>query len=40
MKPEEILRLRERYLGRALSISYREPLKIVRGQGQYLFDEE
>ena len=40
MKPEEILRLRERYLGRALSISYREPLKIVRGEGQYLFDEE
>lgn len=40
MKPEEILRLRERYLGRALSISYREPLKIVRGEGQYLFDEQ
>ena len=40
MKPEEILQLRERYLGRALSISYREPLKIVRGEGQYLFDEE
>ncbi len=40
MKPGEILRLRERYLGRALSISYREPLKIVRGEGQYLFDEE
>jgi 4-aminobutyrate aminotransferase-like enzyme len=40
MKPEEILRLRERYVGRALSIAYREPLKIVRGEGQYLFDEE
>jgi 4-aminobutyrate aminotransferase-like enzyme len=40
MNPEEILRLRERYLGRALSISYREPLKIVRGEGPYLFDEE
>jgi 4-aminobutyrate aminotransferase-like enzyme len=40
MKPEEILRLRERYLGRALSISYLEPLKIVRGEGQHLFDDE
>ena len=40
MRPEEILLLRERYLGRALSLSYREPLKIVRGWKQYLFDEQ
>ncbi len=40
MNPEEILRLRERYVGPSLSISYREPLDIVRGEGQYLFDEE
>jgi 4-aminobutyrate aminotransferase-like enzyme len=40
MNPEEILRLRERYLGRALSFAYQEPLKIVRGEGQYLFDDE
>jgi 4-aminobutyrate aminotransferase-like enzyme len=39
MKPEEILELRQRHLGGSLSVSYREPLKIVRGEGQFLFDE-
>ncbi|WP_456427817.1 aminotransferase class III-fold pyridoxal phosphate-dependent enzyme [Rhodocaloribacter sp.] len=37
--PEEILRLRARHLGPSLSVSYRTPLKIVRGEGAYLFDE-
>ncbi|RMF64820.1 MAG: aminotransferase class III-fold pyridoxal phosphate-dependent enzyme, partial [Bacteroidetes bacterium] len=37
--PEEILRLRARHLGPSLSLSYRTPLKIVRGEGAYLFDE-
>ena len=37
--PEEILRLRARHLGPSLSVSYRAPLKIVRGEGAYLFDE-
>ncbi len=36
---EEIIALRRRHLGYNLSISYRQPLKIVRGQGQYLYDE-
>lgn len=40
MKPEEILELRRRYLGGSLSLSYRKPLKIVRGEGQFLFDDD
>ncbi len=34
----EILDLRRRHLGPTMSISYRKPLKIVRGAGPYLFD--
>ena len=33
-------RLRDRFLSRSLSLSYREPLEIVRGRAQYLFDPE
>lgn len=36
----ETLAARRKHLGRNLSISYREPLKIVRGWKQYLFDDE
>jgi len=36
--PEELLKKREKYVSRSLSIAYRKPLKIVRGEGQYLFD--
>ncbi len=36
----EILRLRKRNLGRNLSISYRNPLKVVRGSRQYLYTED
>lgn len=36
---QELLELRRQHLGRNLSVSYRDPLKIVRGAGQYLFDE-
>ncbi len=36
--PEEALAARRRHLGPSLSISYREPLQIVRGWMQYLFD--
>ncbi|MDH7511879.1 MAG: aminotransferase class III-fold pyridoxal phosphate-dependent enzyme [Clostridiales bacterium] len=36
---DEIIRLRRTYLGPTLSISYRKPLKIVRGFGQRLYDE-
>ncbi len=36
---EEILALRHKHLGLSLSISYQKPLHIVRGLGQYLYDE-
>lgn len=36
----EILAIRRRHVGRNLSVSYSEPLKIVRGKGQYLFDAD
>jgi 4-aminobutyrate aminotransferase-like enzyme/Ser/Thr protein kinase RdoA (MazF antagonist) len=36
--PGKILETREKHLGRNLSISYRKPLKIVRGALQYLYD--
>lgn len=37
---EEILELRKALLGPNLSIAYKRPLKIVRGQGQFLYDQE
>lgn len=37
-KPE-IMRSRAQRLGPSLSVSYKEPLKIVRGNMQYLYDE-
>ena len=40
MTKAEIVSLRERHLGKALSTSYKKPLKIVRGDAQYLYDEE
>ncbi len=36
----EILAARQKSLGRSLSVSYRGPLKIVRGFMQHLYDEE
>ncbi|MGH9367355.1 MAG: aminotransferase class III-fold pyridoxal phosphate-dependent enzyme, partial [Thermoanaerobaculia bacterium] len=36
---EEIRESRRRLLGPSLSVSYREPLEIVRGSGQFLYDE-
>ena len=35
----ELLDLRRRYLNPTLSVSYREPLKIVRGEGVWLYDQ-
>lgn len=35
----DLLRSRQRHLGRSLSISYDAPMEILRGAGQYLFDE-
>ena len=36
----ELLDFRRKHLGKSLSVSYRQPLKIVKGLGQYLYDEE
>ncbi len=36
----EVERLRKRYVAPSLSLSYRRPLEIVRGRGQYLFDRQ
>ncbi|WDE09345.1 aminotransferase class III-fold pyridoxal phosphate-dependent enzyme [Thalassomonas viridans] len=36
---EAIISYRKKHLGKTLSLSYQQPLKIVRGQGAYLFDE-
>ncbi len=40
LNEEEVLRLRKDHLGPNLSVSYQRPLKIVRGQGQYLYDQQ
>ena len=37
---EQILEARAEHVGRSLSISYQQPLKIVRGSMQYLYDED
>jgi 4-aminobutyrate aminotransferase-like enzyme len=37
---KSLLEARQRLLGRNLSIAYKEPLKIVRGEMQYLYDDE
>ena len=37
---EDILDLRRSHLAPSLSISYKEPLHIVRGAGQYLYDDQ
>ena len=39
-KKAEILRLRQRRISRTVGLSYAEPLLIIRGSGQYLFDEQ
>lgn len=36
----ELIALRRRHLNPTLSLSYSEPLKIVRGSGAYLYDEQ
>jgi 4-aminobutyrate aminotransferase-like enzyme len=40
MSVEQILAVRDKHLGKNLSISYKKPLKIVRGFMQYLYDED
>ena len=36
--PEQIIDFRKNHLSKTLSLSYQQPLKIVRGQGAYLYD--
>ena len=36
---DDIIAYRKKHLGKTLSLSYQQPLKIVRGQGAYLYDE-
>ncbi len=36
----EVLRLRQKRISRNVGLSYNDPLMIVRGGGQYLFDEQ
>ncbi|WP_130618876.1 aminotransferase class III-fold pyridoxal phosphate-dependent enzyme [Dyella amyloliquefaciens] len=36
---DELLRLRRQHLNPTLSVAYREPLKIVRGEGAWLYDQ-
>jgi 4-aminobutyrate aminotransferase-like enzyme/Ser/Thr protein kinase RdoA (MazF antagonist) len=40
MSPDRIQDLRQRHMGRSLSVSYQDPLEIVRGRMQYLFDAD
>jgi 4-aminobutyrate aminotransferase-like enzyme len=40
MNKEATAEARKRLLGRNLSVSYRNPVKIVRGEMQYLYDDE
>ncbi|NQZ12171.1 MAG: aminotransferase class III-fold pyridoxal phosphate-dependent enzyme [Algicola sp.] len=37
--PEQIIDFRKNHLSKTLSLSYQQPLKIVRGQGAYLYDQ-
>ncbi|MCP3928816.1 MAG: aminotransferase class III-fold pyridoxal phosphate-dependent enzyme [Bacteroidetes bacterium] len=39
LETSEILHLRQKKLGKSLSVSYKQPLKMVRGYKQYLFDK-
>jgi 4-aminobutyrate aminotransferase-like enzyme len=36
----QIINFRQQHLGKTLSLSYQQPLKIVRGEGAYLYDEQ
>ena len=37
---DSLKKLRDQYLSPSLSLSYKEPLHIVSGQGQYLYDRD
>ena len=40
MEKQETLQLRKKYIGSSLRLSYKNPLKIVRGFMQYLYDDK
>lgn len=40
LQREEVIRRRQRFTAPMLSLSYAEPLEIVRGRGTYLFDKQ
>ncbi|XP_037955817.1 alanine--glyoxylate aminotransferase 2-like [Teleopsis dalmanni] len=41
LSKSDTIKLRNKHIGQACQLFYRsDPLKIVRGQGQYMFDEE
>src|ERR1041385_2911333 len=40
MQIELLMQRRQRFLGRNLSVAYEKPLHIVRGEMQYLYDDE
>ncbi|XP_031629435.1 alanine--glyoxylate aminotransferase 2-like [Contarinia nasturtii] len=41
MTKTDTIKMRNRYIGKSCKLFYKtDPLKIVRGQGQYMFDEE
>lgn len=40
LSADAIMAIRQRHLGKTLSLSYQQPLKIVRGKGAYLYNEQ
>jgi 4-aminobutyrate aminotransferase-like enzyme len=38
LSTKDIKKLRDQYIGPSFSLSYHEPLHIVKGKGQYLYD--
>lgn len=39
LSPDDLRERRNRHIGKALSVAYDRPLIVVRGRGQYLFDD-
>jgi len=38
-KDEDLISYRKKHLGKSLGLSYKSPIRIVRGEGQYLLDQ-
>ena len=39
LESEKLLRFRNKHISEAMSLTYRQPLHLIRGAGQYLFDD-